>query len=120
MSGGEGGRRVVRAGEKVGQSLRDAVAGRANEATRAVESIRFQFEAEQPVLLERPGQPQRPGLLRREAEAAVVGRVTDEQDRLMAELARLTHRALYQRGADTATACFPINRNGAEQQRRTA
>ena len=51
-----------------------------------------------------PGMRQRGGLLRGKAEAAVIGRIADQDDGAVAELARLAQRAADQRGADAALA----------------
>ena len=75
---------------------------------------------EQTVALERPRHPQRAGLLGREAEAAVIGRIADQQDRRVAEPARLAHGPPHQRGADAAAAAVGGDRERAEQQRRRA
>src|SRR6476469_5205446 len=51
---------------------------------RAVKRARTQFESEQALRLERAGQPQRAGFDGREAEAAVIGRIAQQQHRAMA------------------------------------
>ena len=80
----------------VGAVRRLARSGRGRRRAR-----RAELEREQAVALERAGQPQRAGLLAREAEAAVIGRIADQDDRAVAEPACLAQA----RGAPAPRRC---------------
>src|SRR3954471_15567186 len=113
-------RRVDRAGEEVGQAVRNAVARRADQAARAVERTALELEAEQTILLVGAGQPQRAGFLGREPETAVIGRIADQQHRSVLARPCLTQRALHQYGADAAIARVRRDRERTEEQRWAA
>ena len=68
--------------------------------------------------LVRAGHPQRAGLLGREAEAAIVGRIADQQHGAVAEPRAASRGAPHQRRADPAAAPRVVDRERAEQQRR--
>src|SRR3954464_2954891 len=95
-------------------------AGRADQTTRAFEDAGNKFAREQPFLLVWPGQPQRLSLLGREAEAAVVRRIPDQQHSAIAKPRRIRDRAAHQRGADVASAKLRMHREWPEQQGRAS
>ena len=74
---------------------------------------RAQLAGEQAVPLVRPGQPERAGLLAGEAEAAVVGRVADQQHRAMAE----TRRRRAARAAPASSRCRACAQSGCDRER---
>ena len=108
-----------RGAERLRPGCRGTPAGPArDQAARAVERARRQFETRAAVRLVGPGQPQRAGLSRREAEAAVVGRVADQQHggvagAACAARARAASKRRRSRGRATS-----VDRERAEQQRR--
>ena len=67
-----------------------------------------------------PGSDKFAGLLRREAEAGVVGRVAEQDHRAMATRLRRRERVVHQRGPDAELAAGVIHRQRAEHQRRDA
>ena len=71
------------------------VSGHKSAVERAVD----EFEAEQALALERAGQHQLRGLLRRKAEAGVIGRVAEQQHGAVAAGRRLSERMRRQRRA---------------------
>src|SRR5215813_5139747 len=79
-------------------------AGRADEPAGAVEGRRRGLAREQPLALIGAGQPQRAGLVGREAEPAVVGSIAHQQHRHVTGIAGGLHCVLDQRCADTAVA----------------
>lgn len=70
-----------------------------DHARSAVERAVDEFEAEQALALERAGQHQLRGLLRRKAEAGVIGRVAEQQHGAVAAGRRLSERMRRQRRA---------------------
>ena len=82
----------------------------------AFKRARCEFVRKQAMALERAGQPQSAGLLGREAEAAVVGRVTHQDNGAMAEPTRLGDRAAHQSAADSAVTTVGGDGEGAEQE----
>ena len=79
-----------------------------------------ELEAEQAVALERAGQRQLAGLLGREAEAGVIGRIAEQDHRAMAALPGDRERVVHQRGADAEAAAGGVHRQRPEHQRRPA
>ena len=101
-------------------ALAPGVRWRARSPLAASSAAGDEFEREQPVPLERTGQLQSGGFLGRKAESAVIGRVADQDDRAMAEPARIAKRAPHQRGADAAVAAIRRDRDRPQQQSRLA
>src|SRR5215467_5502054 len=92
----------------------------ADEAAGAVERAGRELVSEQAVAFVWPRQPERAGLLRGEAEAAVERGVADQQHRGMAAPRSLPHRLADQRRADAALAAVGRDRERPEQQRQPA
>ena len=65
-----------------------------------------------------PGNCKAAGLFGRKAEAAVIGRIADQQHGAVAELARRRERAPHQSRADAEAAAIGGDRHRAEQERR--
>jgi len=79
-----------------------------------------QFEAQQPVALERTGQRQLVHLGNREAKAGIIRLIAEQNHRAMAARRSRSERVLHQRGADAELAARAIDRERAEHQRGTA
>src|SRR5262249_57176245 len=77
-------------GRKIGPLL-ERTAG-ADQPASAIERAGLEFTPKQPVTLVRPGQPQRAGLLAREAKPRVLARVADEQHGTTPAASGLAHR----------------------------
>src|SRR5262249_47125545 len=93
-------------------------AGATDKTASAVERARHEFAPEQTILFERARQPQRARLFRRKGEAAVIGRVADQEDCTMAKPPCFPQRMTHQPRADTAIAPLVRDCEGAEQQGR--
>ena len=91
-------------------------AGRCDDPARIVERAFFQLERQQPVPLVRAGHGKRSGLFGREAEAPVVRRIADQQDRPVAEPARLGDGMAHQRRADAGVLQRRLDGERSEQQ----
>src|SRR5579864_763743 len=93
-------------------------AGRHDHTPGAVERALAQLEAEQAVALERAGQRELTGLLGRETEAGVIGRVAEQDHRAMTARPGGGQRMIDQRGANPELAAGWLDRERAEHQRR--
>ena len=93
----------------VQKELRKAVV----RAARAVEAARDELMAEQAAPIAETRQPELAGLLGREAEAAVVGRIADQQHGGVAALPGNPHGVAHQRAADAVLATNDRPRAGA-------
>src|SRR5882757_977032 len=100
--------------------LRLRLAGSFDHAPGAVERAFGELEAEQPVALERAGQRKLSGFRAREAEAGIVGRVTQQNDRAMATRLRRRERVVHQRSPSAKLAGGYLYRERAEHERRDA
>ena len=77
----------------------------------------LQLERQEAVAFERAGHDEVSSLLGEEAEALVVGRIADEQDRAVAALLGFHDRRTHQRRADALAFMRGIDGQRAEQQR---
>src|SRR5262249_13407147 len=95
-------------------------AGRAQQTACPVERSGHQLEAEQALTLERTGHAQSPRLRGGEAEAAVIGRIADKDDRAVTLPACRAERTAHERRADPAVAAVGSDGDRAKQQGRLA
>src|SRR5215208_994335 len=96
------------------------IVGRRDEAVGAAKRTGRELQRQEAVALIGPGEPERAGLLGREAEAGIVGRVADEEDRGVAERLRSRKRLAHQLAAEAEPLEAAGDGNRAEEERRTA
>src|SRR5829696_6284347 len=95
-------------------------AGRGDEAAGAAKRTGRELQRQEAVALIGPGEPERAGLIGREAEAGIVGRVADEKDGGVAERLCARKRLAHQLAAEAEPLEAAGDGNRAEEERRTA
>src|SRR6185437_15966883 len=95
-------------------------ARRHDHAPGAIERARHELQAEQSLALERAWQRELARLVGREAEALVIGRIAQKQNRAMATRSCRRKRVVHQRGSDPQLAVAAFYRERAEHKRRDA
>jgi len=109
-----------RKGRRVDIPPRRKPTGGADHAAGTVERTRHELKGQQAMTLERAGQADGVGLGAREAEAAVIGRIADQDDRGMAAPARRGDCVPHQGRSDASIAAVGRHRDRPQQQCRVA